>query len=167
MAYETDQNGRTTDDLEARDLFQEKSDEKRNYDHFIQSNLANVQRDDSLPESLFKMYEHVKHTTSSIQRFTEQEEAFHTEVMRWSGMPALIKDYDKIPKNFDDLKGLVETIDYQLEQYYKRFDELKDKVIQFNSGSLNSLLTLPAPLYDRLRSLSREVSNPPLFLRPT
>lgn len=74
-----------TDELrgEAADILKQYADQMKDIDRYLRDNLGNIAADDDRPEVFYKMLEHVKHITHSLQRLNEEEERFSKSVKQF------------------------------------------------------------------------------------
>lgn len=60
--------------------------------------MASLSLNDSLAETLYKMYEANKHINIKIAQFKKQEDAFYRSVKKYADLPELIKGFENIPE---------------------------------------------------------------------
>ena len=73
-----------TDELEQGvDLIAAKTQEKENFLRYRRKNLGSIEMNDSLPEVIYKMYEHNKHVNSKLKNIAVEEARFNNLLLQF------------------------------------------------------------------------------------
>ena len=88
--------------LDAADLLKQYTDQLKEIDKYIKSNLGNIQPEDDEKEILYKMHEHAKHVTENLNKLNLEEES----------LPKVSSNF--LSKEFSQLFNLYSTFKYSL-----------------------------------------------------
>lgn len=75
-----------TDELkqDATDLLKKYTDQLKEIDKYIETNLGNIKPEDDDNEVLYKMLEQVKHVTDNLSRLNSEEELFGKSIKQFA-----------------------------------------------------------------------------------
>lgn len=75
-----------TDELkqDATDLLKKYTDQLKEIDKYIETNLGNIKPEDDDNEILYKMLEQVKHVTDNLSRLNSEEELFGKSIKQFA-----------------------------------------------------------------------------------
>lgn len=75
-----------TDELkqDATDLLKKYTDQLKEIDKYIETNLGNIKPEDDENEVLYKMLEQVKHVTDNLSRLNSEEELFGKSIKQFA-----------------------------------------------------------------------------------